>query len=272
MEKPLPPISDRRWPKNSIDYFVLARLDQARLKPSPPADKTTLIRRLSLDLIGLLPTPKEVDEFIHDDSTNAYEKLVDRLLASPHFGERQGRQWLDMARYADSNGFTIDGQRTIWPYRDWVVDAFNRDMPFDQFTIEQLAGDLLPNPTQDQLIATGFQRNTPFNEEGGTDPEQFRSERTVDRTNTVGAVWLGLTVGCTQCHDHKFDPISQKEYYSLYAFFDSVGEPVLKMATPEEEKHLADLNAKLAEAKKAKTDSKSPSKEVQKLKSRHQGV
>ena len=141
-------------------------LEAAGLKPSPPADKAVLIRRLSLDIIGLLPTLKEVDEFVRDDSTDAYEKLVDRLLASPHYGERQGRQWLDMARYADSNGFTIDGQRVIWPYRDWVIGAFNRDMPFNQFTIEQLAGDLLPKPTQDQLIATGFQRNTPYNEEG----------------------------------------------------------------------------------------------------------
>jgi mono/diheme cytochrome c family protein len=266
--KTVPPIAGRDWPKNPIDYFILAKLEAAGLKPSPPADKATLIRRLSLDLIGLLPTPKEVEDFVRDDSEGAYEKLADRLLASPHYGERHGRQWLDMARYADSNGFTFDHQRTIWPYRDWVIDAFNRDMPFDQFTIEQLAGDLLPHPTQDQLIATGFQRNTPLNEEGGTDPEQFRAERTVDRTNTIGTVWLGLTVGCTQCHDHKFDPISQKEYYSLYAFFDSTSEPVLKMATPEQEKHLAELNAKLAEAKRIEeTDPKKPSAKAQKLRS-----
>lgn len=250
--KPLPAVSDRGWPRNSIDPFILARLDKAGLKPSPEADKSTLIRRLYLDLLGVLPDPKEVSEFIKDESADAYEKLVDRLLTSPHYGERQARHWLDMARYADSNGYTTDGARSIWPYRDWVINAFNRDLPFDQFTIEQLAGDLLPKATQDQLVATGFQRNTPTNGEGGTDPEQFRVERTVDRTNTTGAVWLGLTVGCAQCHDHKYDAISQKDYYRLYAFFDATSEPVLKLSSPEQDKRLAELNAKLEEAKKAK--------------------
>jgi len=261
----LPTVTDQAWPKNAIDSFVLARLEKAGLKPSPEADRSTLIRRLSLDLLGVLPDPKEVDDFLNDTATDAYEKLVDRLLTSPHFGERQARHWLDMARYADSNGYTTDGARTIWPYRDWVIDAINRDVPFNKFTIEQLAGDLLPKASQEQLVATGFQRNTPTNGEGGTDAEQFRVERTVDRTNTMGAVWLGLTVGCCQCHDHKYDPLSQKEYYRFYAFFNTTSEPVLKLSTPEQDKTLAELNAKLEAAKKEKTDAKAPSPKVVEL-------
>jgi len=185
---------------NPIDAFILDRLAKEGIKPSPEAGRATLIRRLSLDLLGLLPSPQEVDDYVNDKSPDAYEKLVDRLLASPHYGERQARHWLDLARYADSNGYTIDGKRSIWPWRDWLINAFNKDMPFDQFTIEQIAGDMLPNPTKDQIVATGFHRNTSFNEEGGTNPEQFRVERTVDRTNTTGTVWLGLSVGCAQCH------------------------------------------------------------------------
>ena len=213
--------------RNPIDAFVRARLLVEGLKPSPEADRSTLIRRVTLDLTGLLPTPKEVEDFLKDQSPDAYEKVVDRLLASPHYGERQARHWLDLARYADSNGYTVDGARSIWPYRDWVIDALNAGMPFDQFTTEQLAGDLLPGATKEQKVATGFHRNTPFNEEGGSDREQFRVERTIDRANTTAAVWLGLTGGCAQCHDHKFDPITQKDYYSLYAFFDSCDEPTL---------------------------------------------
>jgi hypothetical protein len=212
---------------NPIDAFIQKRLSDSGLSLSPEADKSTLIRRVTLDLTGLLPSPKEVDDFLKDESPNAYEKVVDRLLVSPHYGERQARHWLDLARYADSNGYTIDGARSIWPYRDWVIKALNNDLPFDQFTTWQLAGDLLPNATLDQKIATGFHRNTSFNEEGGTDPEQFRVERTVDRANTTGVVWLGLTVGCCQCHDHKYDPLSQKDYYRLYAFFDSCDEPTM---------------------------------------------
>lgn len=228
---------------NPIDAFIIARLEKQGLKPSPQADKATLIRRVTLDLTGLLPTPKEVEAFLKDDSPNAYEKVVDRLLASPHYGERQARHWLDLARYADSNGYTIDGPRLIWPYRDWVIKALNDDMPFDQFTTEQLAGDLLPNATLQQKIATGFHRNTSFNEEGGTDAEQFRVERTVDRANTTAAVWLGLTAGCAQCHDHKYDPVSQKDYYRLYAFFDSCDEPTMPIGGPPNlEETIARLN------------------------------
>jgi hypothetical protein len=217
---------------NPIDAFVFARLQAEGLAPSRGADRATLIRRVTLDLTGLLPTPREVHAFLKDDSPDAYEKVVDRLLASPHYGERQARHWLDLARYADSNGYTIDGARQIWAYRDWVISALNADVPFDRFTTEQLAGDLLPNATASQKIATGFHRNTPFNEEGGTDPEQFRVERTIDRANTTAAVWLGLTGGCAQCHDHKFDPLSQKDYYRLYAFFDSCDEPTMPVGGP----------------------------------------
>jgi hypothetical protein len=240
---------------NPIDRFVLAELEKRGLAPSPMADRPTLIRRVSLDLIGLLPSPKEVEEFVNDSSPDAYEKLVDRLLASPHYGERQARHWLDLARYADSNGYTIDGPRSIWPYRDWVINALNADMPFDEFTIEQLAGDLLTNPTKEQVIATGFHRNTSFNEEGGTDPEQFRVERTVDRTNTTGAVWLGLTVGCCQCHDHKYDPLTQREYYGFYAFFNSCDEPTLPLGGDAGlEKKIADLQAEVAVLRRGGND------------------
>jgi hypothetical protein len=245
----IPVARDPGWARNPIDRFILARLEKEGLRPSPEADRPTLIRRLSLDLLGLLPSPQEVEAFVNDPAPDAYERLVDRLLASPHYGERQARHWLDLARYADSNGYTIDGKREIWPWRDWVIGAFNRDLPFDQFTIEQLAGDLLPSPTREQLIATGFHRNTSFNEEGGTNPEQFRVERTVDRTNTTGTVWLGLTVACAQCHSHKYDPISQQEYYRLYAFFNSTIEPVLPLPTPEQDRKLRALRADLAREK-----------------------
>jgi hypothetical protein len=244
-----PAVRDGRWPRNAIDRFVLARLEREGLPPSPEADRATLIRRVSLDLLGLLPSPREVEDFVNDPRPDAYERLVDRLLASPHYGERQARHWLDLARYADSNGYTIDGPRSIWPWRDWVIDAFNRNVPFDQFTVEQLAGDLLPRASRDQLVATGFHRNTPFNEEGGTSPEQFRVERTVDRTNTTGTVWLGLTVGCAQCHDHKYDPIRQKEYYQLYAFLNSTDEPALALPNAAQERRLRELKERLAQAK-----------------------
>jgi len=257
----VPAISDAKRKasaRSPIDHFILNRLETEGISPAPVAEKTTLIRRVSLDLIGLLPSPQEVDVFLKDDSANAYERLVDRLLASPHYGERQARFWLDLARYADSNGYTIDGPRSIWPYRDWVIAAFNNDMPFNQFTIEQLAGDLLPKATTEQQTATGFHRNTSFNEEGGTDAEQFRVERIIDRTNTTGAVWLGLTLGCAQCHDHKYDPVSQKEYFQIYAFLNNCDEPTLSIGgTPEQAMIVAGLQEKLAGFRKLGDDANS---------------
>ena len=247
----LPMVRNRDWVQNGVDTFILARLDQEKLKPSAEADRFTLIRRLSLDLRGLPPNLSEIDEFLADDRPGAYERLVDRYLASPHFGERWGRHWLDAARYADSNGFTIDSARSVWKYRDWVINAINADMPFDQFTIEQLAGDMIPNRTTDQLIATGFHRNTLVNEEGGTDQEQFRVDAVVDRVSTTGAVWMGLTVACAQCHEHKYDPISQREFYELFAILNNCDEPKLQVPMPEQSARLASLNEEIAAAEKS---------------------
>ncbi len=219
-KRPAPPaVKDPKWILNPIDAFVLARLEKEGLSPSKSASKETLIRRVSLDLTGLPPTPAEVDAFLADAGDGAYEKLVDRLLASKHYGERWARPWLDWARYADSHGFEKDMPRVMWKYRDWVIDALNANMPFDEFTIEQIAGDMLPKPAESQLIATGFNRNTMFNEEGGVDPAEAYNDVLVDRVNTTATVWLGSTVACAQCHNHKFDPFTQKEYYQLYAFF-----------------------------------------------------
>ena len=229
-----------------IDELIQAKLMEKNLAPSPEADRATLIRRVSLDLIGLPPTPEEVKAFTAEKSADSYERLVDKLLASPHYGERQARHWLDLARFADSDGYTIDAPRDIFPYRDWVIHALNDDMPFDRFTIEQLAGDLLPNATNDQITATGFHRNTPSNYEGGIDFEQYRVEAVADRVQTTGAVWLGLTLGCARCHDHKYDPISQREHYQIFAFLNNADEvdkeadrkffnkPFLEMGTPDE--------------------------------------
>ncbi len=246
----LPVIKNLYWTRNPIDRFVLARLEAEGIATSPEADRVTLIRRLSLDLVGLPPSPEEVDAFLADVRPDAYEHLVDRLLQSPHFGERWARHWLDAARYADSNGFSIDAPRSMWQYRDWVINALNNDMPFDQFAIEQIAGDLLPEATQSQKIATGFHRNTLINQEGGIDKEQFRIESLVDRVNTTGTVFLGLTIGCAQCHDHKFDPIEQQEYYELFAFFNSVDEPDMEIASPEQFAQRSTMRTKLAEMKK----------------------
>lgn len=215
-----------------IDRFIQARLKKSAIPPSPKAPLTVLVRRVSLDLIGLPPTVEEIDTFLAESAVNeqqAWNTLVDRLLSSPHYGERWGRWWLDQARYADSNGYSIDAPREIWKYRDWVVEALNANMPFDQFTIEQLAGDLLPNATASQKVATGFHRNTQINQEGGIDREQFRIDSVFDRVATTGTVWLGLTIGCAQCHDHKFDPIEQKEYYRLFAFLNNQDEPTMKV-------------------------------------------
>jgi mono/diheme cytochrome c family protein len=227
----VPQVSDAAWAVNPIDSFVRARLDKAGISPSPEADRITLIRRVSLDLTGLPPTPSEVEAFLGDARPDAYERVVERLLASPHFGERWARPWLDLARYADSNGYSIDAPRSIWKYRDWVIGALNRDQPFDEFVVDQLAGDLRPGATLAQRVATGFHRNTPINQEGGIDLEQFRVESVVDRVNTTATAFLGLTLGCAQCHDHKYDPISQREYYQFFAFFNSVDEPEVEFAS-----------------------------------------
>jgi len=231
--------------RSPIDAFVIRNLEREGLSPSPEADRYTLIRRLSLDLLGLPPSWQEVERFVADTSPEAYERLVDRLLVSPHYGERWARHWLDAARYADSNGYTIDGPRSIWKYRDWVIDALNDDLPFDEFTIHQLAGDLLPEATRPQIIATGFHRNTLINQEGGTDEEQFRVEAVVDRVSTTGAVFLGLTIGCARCHDHKFDPITQRDFYELFAFFNNCDEPEIELPTPAEEQRKRQLLAEI---------------------------
>jgi mono/diheme cytochrome c family protein len=250
----LPTVQNAAWCRNPIDKFILARLERQGLKPSPEADRITLVRRVYLDLIGLPPTPEEADAFLNDRAQNAYERLVDRLLASPRYGERWARRWLDLARYADTNGYEKDRFRSVWPYRDWVINALNRDMPFDQFTIQQLAGDLLPNAGVEERIATGFHRNTMLNEEGGIDPLEFRYYAVVDRVATTGTAWLGLTVGCAQCHTHKFDPITQREYYKVMAFLDNADELTIDVPRAdltakrrEIETQIADRTAHLAE-------------------------
>lgn len=220
-EKPVIPNLSSEWIKNDIDPFILQKLKQEELSPEPEADRNTLIRRLSLDLIGLPPSPEEVDAFLNNNDSDAYEQLVDRLLVSPHFGERWAAMWLDLARYADSKGYEKDPYRSIWKYRDWVINAFNQDLPFDQFTIQQLAGDLLPQPTQDQLIATAFHRNTMTNTEGGTDDEEYRVVALMDRVNTTFEVWQATTISCVQCHSHPYDPFRHEDYYELMAFFDN---------------------------------------------------
>lgn len=233
----LPAVSDGKWVRNGIDAFVLARLDAEKLKPAPEADPYVLARRVSLDLTGLPPDPSRAAAFVQDPSPAAYERLVDELLASPRFGERWARMWLDLARYADTQGYEKDNRRIIWPYRDWVIQAFNKNIPFDRFTILQLAGDLLPNADEQSLIATGFHRNTMTNTEGGTDDEEFRDAAVKDRVAVTGQVWMGLTWGCAQCHSHKYDPLTHKEFYQLYGFFNQTEDsdkpddrPVLKLA------------------------------------------
>jgi hypothetical protein len=266
-EKVEPPrVKNEEWVRNPIDRFVAARLESEGLRPSPEADRRALIRRVSLDLVGLPPTPAEVQAFVADTRPDAYERLVDELLASPHYGERWAAPWLDLARYADTNGYEKDRRRTAWKYRDWVIQALNADMPFRQFTIEQLAGDMLAKPTPEQLIATGFHRNTLLNQEGGIDVEEQRFETLVDRVNTTAAVWLGSTLGCAQCHDHKFDPFSQKDYYRMLAFFDNgeyrveglgprvmdkwIAEPELELPTPEQAAKQTALDAEIGELRK----------------------
>ncbi len=277
----LPRVANPRWPRNGIDHFILERLEREALSPAAEADKITLLRRVTLDLTGLPPTPAEVDAFVADTSADAYEKVVDRLLASPRYGERMARPWLDAARYADTNGYQTDGERTMWRWRDWVIDAFNHNKPFDQFTIEQLAGDLLEDSVvrsplsvaqekepqratndeqrTDRLIATGFNRNHRGNGEGGVIPEEYAVEYVVDRVETTATVWLGLTLGCARCHDHKYDPIAQKEFYQVFAYFNNVPEkgkavkhgnspPFIKTPTRAQRKQLAELETLAARA------------------------
>jgi hypothetical protein len=227
-----PVVQQRNWPRSSLDAFVLARLERAQLAPSPEAERATLLRRVSLDLTGLPPTDEEAARFLNDRLPGAYERLVDRLLASPSYGERWARRWLDLARYADTNGYEKDRPRSIWPYRDWVINALNDDLPFDQFTIRQLAGDLLPGATDADRIATGFHRNTMINEEGGIDPLEFRFHAMTDRMATTGAAWLGLTIGCAQCHTHKYDPLLHQDYYRMMAFLNNADEPEYEVWTP----------------------------------------
>ncbi|MBI2929942.1 MAG: DUF1549 domain-containing protein [Verrucomicrobia bacterium] len=247
VRSPVPATKDKKWPRTDLDRFILARLEKEGLKPSPEADKITLLRRLHFDLIGLPPTVEEVDAFLADKSSEAYEKVVEKLLASPHYGERWGRHWLDAARYADTEGFEKDKMRFIWFYRDWVVNAFNRDLPYDQFIIEQIAGDQLPNATQDQIVATGFLRNSMLNEEGGVDPEQFRMDAMFDRLDAIGKSVLGLTIQCGQCHNHKFDPLTQEEYYRMFAFLNNDHETSIVAYTPEQQMQRAELVRQMRE-------------------------
>ncbi len=217
-----PAVRDEKWVRNPIDRFILARLEREGLHPSTEADKATLLRRVSLDLTGLPPTPAEVDDFLRDDSPAAYSKVVDRLLASPRYGERMAFRWMEAARYGDTNGYQTDGPRDMWRWRDWVIDAFNRNLSYDQFATEQLAGDLLPNATLEQRIATGFNRNHRTTGEGGIIPEEYRVEYVADRAQTTATVFMGLTLGCARCHDHKYDPLSQKEFYQFFAYFNRI--------------------------------------------------
>jgi hypothetical protein len=254
----VPVIANPNWAKNPIDNFVFAKLAHEGLVPSPEADKRTLIRRVTLDLTGIPPTPQEVNAYLSDSSPNAYERVVDRLLQSPRYGERLAYRWMEAARYGDTNGYQTDGPREMWRWRDWVIDAFNRNMPYDQFTTEQIAGDLLPNPTRAQAIATGFNRNHRTTGEGGIIPEEYRVEYVADRAQTTSIVWMGLTMGCARCHDHKYDPIAQKDFYRLFAYFNRIPnekgfsynygneEPTIKAPLPEQEQKLAEIDQKVA--------------------------
>ncbi|MBI3208022.1 MAG: DUF1553 domain-containing protein [Candidatus Solibacter usitatus] len=254
---PVPNVAGSRWPRNPIDNFVLARLQKEGLKPSAEASKSTLLRRLTLDLTGLPPTPEETRAFLADKSPDAYEKAVDRLLASPHYGERMAMQWLDLARYADTHGYHIDSHRDMWPWRDWVIQAFSSNMPFDRFTVDQLAGDLLPNATKQQLLATGFNRNHMINYEGGAIPEEYLVEYIVDRVETTAVAFMGMTIGCARCHDHKYDPISQRDFYRYFAFFNNIDEkgldgregnakPLLALPDDAQKARLAELEQAVA--------------------------
>ena len=275
VRRPLPGLAPERraWAKNAVDVFVAAKLAEAGVDPSPEAAKATLLRRVSLDLVGLPPSPEQIAAFVNDSSADAFEKVVDNLLQSPHYGERWGRHWLDAARYADSDGYSHDAARSMWPYRDWVISAVNSDLSFDQFIVEQLAGDLLPDATLAQRVATGFHRNTQINTEGGVDKEQFRIDSIFDRLVTTGEVMFGLTLGCAQCHEHKYDPVSQTEYYQLFAFFNNADEPRIEAPTPvvtarrtEHNARVRQLEAKLKSLTKEDTGRKSIEVSLAKLK------
>jgi hypothetical protein len=280
---PQPAVSNAAWLKSPIDAFVMLRLDEenarsgSKLAPAPEADKRTLIRRLSYDLTGLPPSIADGEAFVADASSGAYESLVDRLLASPHYGERMAQRWLDLARYADTNGYHIDNHRDMWLYRDWVIGAFNRNLPFDRFTVEQIAGDLLPNPTMDQRIASGFHRNVMVNFEGGADPNEYLTKYIVDRVTTTATVWLGSTLACTECHDHKYDPFTQREFYQLFAYFNNVPEqgldgqkenpkPSMRVPTTQQSAQAEKYRGELAElesrirAELAKVDAPAPTR------------
>jgi mono/diheme cytochrome c family protein len=262
LRKPeIPHLPARAWARNPIDLFVLARLQAEGLTPATDANQQTLIRRVTLDLTGLPPTPSEVDAFLADTAPDAYERLVDRLLKSPRYGEQMARLWLDGARYGDTHGLHLDNERSIWPYRDWVIRAFNENQPFDQFTVEQLAGDLLPNPTREQLVATGFNRCNVTTSEGGAIPDEFAARYAVDRVETTATVWMGLTAGCAACHDHKYDPLTQKEFYQLFAFFNNLDEdpmdgnallppPTVQLSTPDQEARMEDYDRQVAQIEK----------------------
>ena len=266
----LPEVKNKQWVRNPIDQFVLRKLEAENIQPSPEADRITLIRRLSFDLTGLPPTPDEVSAFVKDKSEDAYEKLVDRLLKSPHFGERLALYWLDVVRYADTGGYHSDNHRDVWLYRDWVINAFNENKPFDDFLTEQLAGDLLPNATDEQRIASGFNRLLQTTEEGGAQPKEYSAKYQADRVRNTGSIFLGLTLGCAECHDHKFDPIKTRDFYEFAAFFADIQEravgrqPQTPFPTSEQQAKLKelgekiavvqkDINAKLPEVKKQQT-------------------
>ncbi len=270
---PLPVVRDRSWPRTGIDDWILHRLEEEGLKPSPEADGYTLLRRASLDIRGLPPTPAEVDRFVRDRAPGAYERAVDRFLDDPAYGERWARIWLDLARYADSAGYGSDPLRPdIWRYRDWVIDAFNRNLPYDRFTLVQIAGDLLPDPSLEDRIATAFHRNTMTNTEGGTDDEEFRVAAIKDRVDTTMQVWMGLTIGCAKCHSHKYDPITQQEYYRFYAIFNQTADadrgdesPTVPAPTPELSAKVREADARI-EALRAKLTKTTPAAEAAKLK------
>jgi len=252
-----PTVENEARVRNIIDRFVLAKLEAAGMQPSPEAERATLIRRVSLDLRGFPPSLEEVEQFVRDPSPKAYEAMVDRMLGSPHFGEKMARLWMDLARYGDTNGYHYDSPRQVWLWRDWVIGAYNGNMPFDRFTVEQLAGDLIPDATVQQKIASGFNRNTRYNEEGGADPAEWRVRYAIDRTSTLGQVWLGLTLGCCECHSHKYDPVTQREFYQLYAFFNSLDEPgaqghrqkyppLIEVPTEKQKQKIASLKNEIA--------------------------